>query len=168
MGGKSLQSVMLLCSEKWEQGTFSGQGSSVGGSGAAARGCVLPGSIPTSFLLLPGISASRCCAGPLFPTQMAAAVRDAQPCSACMLPESQSGMPVLGIPIRVGTRVSTHRTHGPNPTVPCVPGHGRRGNPGLGIRGVWKNRTGEGGERQLRGEHVGAVMALGSRDFWRR
>lgn len=136
---------MLLCSEKWEQGTFSGQGSSVGGSGAAARGCVLPGSIPTSFLLLPGISASRCCAGPLFPTQMAAAVRDAQPCSACMLPESQSGMPVLGIPIRVGTRVSTHRTTGQIPPCRVCQDTAGGGIPGWAFGGLGKTARGKGG-----------------------
>lgn len=111
---KSSQAVMLLCSESWEQGTFSGQESDFGGSGGAARGCGLTVTIspipriPASFLL-PGISASPCCAGggmptvpgPLFPIQMAAAAqpraaigagsrRDAQPSPACMRPESQS------------------------------------------------------------------------------
>lgn len=63
-----MQTVMLLCSERWEQGTFPGQEPALEGSGAAARGCGLTGTtaptprIPTSFLL-PGISASPSCAG---------------------------------------------------------------------------------------------------------
>lgn len=42
------------------------------------------------------------------------------------------------------------------------------GIPGWAFGGLGKTARGKGGEQQLRGEHVGAVMAFGSSDIWRR
>lgn len=181
-----MQTVMLLCSERWEQGTFSGQEPALGGSGAAARGCGLTG---IASFLLPGISASPSRAGgemlaalgPLFPIQMATgcnlgrahAGMPSPPPPACGPNPNQAagrdgGLPVAGTPLWARARASTRRSTRANSqraaTAPCGPGHGRTGNPSLGIWGAWKNRP----EREG-GAAAAASRARGSGDdIWKQ
>lgn len=192
-GGKSLQTVMILCSERWEQGReLLLAGRELQHGAVSSLGPPLPSraSQPPSIFpafLHPGPALAAL--GPLFPVQMAAA---AQPraasrggrtpgCSALLrlraariLSRQQGGgLPVPGTPLWLRERASTRRSQRDNshraPNAPCGPGHGRRGNPRLVIwGGLGKTARGKEGEQQLRAEHVGAVMAFGSRDIWRR
>lgn len=188
-----MQTVMLLCSERWEQGTFPGQEPALGGSGAAARGCGLTGTtapiprIPTSFLL-PGISASPSCAGdagsarPVVPHPdgrcsaamgcnlgRAHAAMLSPPPPACGPNPNQAagrGLPVAGTPLWARARASTRRRARDNShRAPSAPC-------GSGTRQEGKSQAGHlGGLEKPHGEGgaAAASRARGSGDgIWKQ